>query len=423
MLNNNCSNVNPNQIKIININNNDRQITPGKNKLFKNIKLYEIKKKQNYIKKRNSTNKKKNKIPCFSFTDINPDLKKTFSNNFDMNNNSTNLNNKINLYKKNIHSNKNIKNNRSLPKSKSNKVFFTPFQNYNIHSRNKNLSNALLKSTSNSGYLKSYNNSNNKKAINPKIHKYQTNFSPLYMNHTISVSSQKPNKLNENKAKGRSLDSSVEDKIKIQKLIKEKDNKDKEIKYKEKIIKEQENIIKILKQKEIQMKEHIKIINIKYEDLKEKYQKMINENKILNDILIENDKNIHFLKEKELKLMRILYLIKEKGIDINSILNEMKNESNNESINSYEISNDSNLTNSSNVTIYFPDKINMKKTMETKGADKVPKIDFNQIPDYSFQSDEDKKNNEEELLNKYIFDFPEITFNKYVLNGFRQNSA
>ena len=339
------------------------------------------------------------------------------------NNYFSNFNNTINLYKKNNHSNNNIKNNRALPKSKSNKIFLTPFQYYNIHTRNKNLNNTLIKSNSNSGYLKSYNNSNNKKTINQKIHKNQANFSSLCMNHTISMSSQKSNKLNDNKIKGGRSGSSEENKIKIKKLIKEKNNRDKEIKYKDKIIKEQENIIKILKQNEIQMKEQIKIINSKYEDLNEKYQKKINENKILNDKLLENDKNIYFLKEKELKLMRMLYLIKEKGIDINTILNEVKKESNNDSINNREINNESYLTNSSNMTIYFPDKINMKNIMETKVADKIPKIDFNQIPEYSFQSDEDKQSKEEEIQNQYEFDFPGIELNKYEINGFRQNSA
>ena len=122
--------------------------------------------------------------------------------------------------------------------------------------------------------------------------------------------------------------------------------------------------------------------------------------------------------------MRMLYLLKEKGIDINTILNEVKNESNNESINKSEILDENNLKNSSNLTVYFPDKINMKNIMETKEAKNVPKIDFNQIPEYSFQSDEEKQNNfDEEMPNQDEFNINEIGFQNYGMNDFRRNSA
>jgi len=401
--NSNNGNASPIQIKVINLSNNGNvQTTPGQNKIFKNIKLYRVSKQQNPIKKRNMPNKKINNISSTYFIENN-------NNNIQNNNNTIHNNNNLN---------NNSKNNKSLPKSKSNKVFLTPFQNYKIHSRNRNINNTLMNSISNSGHGKSCNNLYNKKIINKKSSKYQINL----MNHTISLSSQKPLKLNENRNKRGDSGSSAEDKIKIQRLNEEKENLEKRIKYKDDIIKEQENLILLLKKNEVQLKEQIEIISNKCEDLKEKYQKLNTENKILKEKLFDFDKNINFLKEKEVKLMRVLYLIKEKGIDINTVLNEVKKDSNIDYINNSEISKDSN---SSSMTIYFPDKINMKSTMETKGADKIPKIDFNQIPEYSFQSDENDKNDnyDEELQNQYEFDFHQIGFNKYGSFGFHQNSV
>ena len=395
--NNNNDNVSPIQIKVINLSNNGNvQTTPGQNKIFKNIKLYRVSKQQNPIKKSNIANKKINNNSSNFFTE---------NNNNNIQNNNNNLNN-------------NSKNNKSLPKSKSNKVFLTPFQNYKIHSRNRKINNTLMNSISNSGHGKSCNNLYNKKIINQKSNKYQSSF----MNNTISMSSQKQLKLNENRNKRGDSGSSAEDKIKIQRLNEEKENLEKRIKYKDDIIKEQENLILLLKRNEVQLKEQIEILNNKCEDLKEKYEKSTNENKILKEKLLDFDKNINFLKEKEVKLMRMLYLIKEKGIDINNVLNEVKKDSNTDYKNNSEISKDSN---SSSMTIYFPDKINMKRTMETKGADKIPKIDFNQIPEYSFQSDENDKddNYDDELQNQYEFDFHQIGFNKFGPFGFHQNSV
>ena len=394
--NNNNDNASPIQIKVINLSNNGNvQATPGQNKIFKNIKLYRVSKQQNPIKKRNMTNKKINNNLSTNFTE---------NNNNNIQNNNNNLNNS--------------KINKSLPKSKSNKVFLTPFQNYKIHSRNRNVNNTLMNSISNSGHGKSCNNLYNKKIINQKSSKYQTSF----MNNTITISSQKPLKLNENKNRRGDSGSSAEDKIKIQRLNEEKENLEKRLKYKDDIIKEQESLIVLLKKNEVQLKEQIEILNNKCEDLKEKYGKVENENKILKEKLFDFDKNIDFLKEKEVKLMKVLYLIKEKGIDINTVLNDVKKDSNTDYKNNSEISKDSN---SSSMTIYFPDKINMKSTMETKGADKIPKIDFNQIPEYSFQSDENDKNDnyDDELQNQYEFDFHQIGFNKYGPFGFHQNSV
>jgi hypothetical protein len=422
ILHNNYQNYNTNQIKIINLsNNNNNQIISGTNKIFKNIKLYGVT-KNNTIKKRNIKTKKISIVPAVSFTETNGNIKKTFYN-FSNIPNNTNFNNTMNLYRKSNHSNTNIKVNKSLHKSKSNKYFLTPFQYYNVntHSRNKNINSALMKYNSGTSNAKSFNNSNTKKIISSKINKYTINFSPV--NNTTTLSSKKNNKNSESRHRDGSGGRSVTDKMKIEKLIKEKENKDKEIKYKDSIIKEQENIISLLKQNEKNLKEQNQIINNKYEDLKKNYQDLINENLMLKEQSDNDNKNINFLKEKEVKLMRMLYLIKEKGIDINEILNEVKNESNNESINKSQESYGNN--NSSTMTIYFPDKINMPNIMETKKAEIVPKIDFNQIPEYTFE--DDKKESANEIHNQeefnYNYNYNDIEFNNYGMNLFHRNSA
>ena len=424
ILYNNYQSYNNNQIKIINVtNNNNNHNNHGKNKIFKNIKLYDIAKQPNFVKKRNIKTKKVNGIPYVSFTEINSNIKKALYNNSN-NNQNNNFNNTINLYHKNYHSNnKNIiKINKTLAKSKSNKFILTPFQHHNIQSRNKHFNNTLIRANTNSGCTRSYNNSSNKKIVGSRINKYHINFSPLYSNHTLSITTQKNIKLNENRTKGSGACPS-EDKIKMQKLMKEKENKEKEMKLKDKIIKEQENIINLLRQNEIQMKDQIQIVNDKYEDIKEKYQSIVNENNMLKSKIKEDEKNMNFLKEKEMKLMRILYLIKEKGIDINSVLNEVKNESYNESLNKSETIEDNLVKNSSNSTIYFPDKINMKNIMQTKGAENVPKLDINQVPEYSFQSDEEKQINNDEIQNQDELNYNEIGYNNYGLNEFSRHSA
>ena len=128
--------------------------------------------------------------------------------------------------------------------------------------------------------------------------------------------------------------------------------------------------------------------------------------------------------------MRILYLLKEKKTDTNTILNEVKNETIIQSINKSDINdeNENNFSNS-NLTVYFPDKVNMKNIIQTKEAVNIPKIDFNQVPEYSFQSEEEKRNNNNdngELLNQDEYNYNEIGLNNYHnfgFNDFNRNSA
>ena len=139
---------------------------------------------------------------------------------------------------------------------------------------------------------------------------------------------------------------------------------------------------------------------------------------LLKNKIIESEKSIKLMEQKELKLMQVLYLIKEKGIDINSILNEVnkgpsheiasqsamdiKNNNNDEKeyddnrnnkdnidnidnniiINSIR-DNISNESEKSDLTVYFPNKIQMNNIMETKWGKNIPKLNFGYVPEYS----------------------------------------
>ena len=89
------------------------------------------------------------------------------------------------------------------------------------------------------------------------------------------------------------------------------------------------------------------------------------------------------MQEKELKLMKVLYLIKERGINIEDILNEVIDMNNEENLMG------TNRTNNSDFTVYFNDKVHMKNIMDTKEAKKVPLMDFNKVPTYRPDSDSD----------------------------------
>ena len=373
-------------IKLFNIHKNFTNNSIRKTKIFKNIKYCNsFIKPSSSIKKKKPKKKSSKKIPCVSLTEINNNLKKTFNNNFktnnlisiDINNNNKNkLNTISNSFK-------------SLSKSKCNNGFLTPLQYY-IHSRNKS-TNAKLKKT-NSFLAKNLNNSNNIiiKKNNTKNNSYFFSGIQKKLSETIPKEIEDP-------------------RTKIQKLKKELDKKDNELNEKNKIIEEKNKKIYELQKMCEKYENEKKIMNKNYGELKEKYEKLYKEKIEIKNEMEEYEKNFDFLKEKEITLMKILYIIKEKGVDLNTIINEITNQSNIEAakkINESVI--DSNC--SSNMTIYFPDKINMKNTMENKEAKKIPCLDFTQLPEYSFQSENgqneqsNQDNNEQNYsgINKYF---------------------
>ena len=88
---------------------------------------------------------------------------------------------------------------------------------------------------------------------------------------------------------------------------------------------------------------------------------------------------ILLMQEKELKLLRILYLIKEKGIYINDILEKV------DSMSEYyneELNEENSLINSYDIT---------KNILDKNENENNQKMDFNLFQGYNF-SDEEEKN-------------------------------
>ena len=101
-----------------------------------------------------------NNIPCVSFTEINYNLKKTFSTHFNTNN-IINKEKKNSLQKSSFNNTNKVENSNSFnslskSKNKNNSNLLSPLQNY-IHSRNKSANFKLIKT--NLGVAKSFNGS------------------------------------------------------------------------------------------------------------------------------------------------------------------------------------------------------------------------------------------------------------------------
>jgi hypothetical protein len=92
------------------------------------------------------------------------------------------------------------------------------------------------------------------------------------------------------------------------------------------------------------------------------------ENKQLKDFVKNSRCEVEFLREKEGKLMKVIYNLHKKGIAIDELLNENQPQE--------EISSDI-----STQTYYFPDKVNMK----TQSKENIPRLDLGRIMDYESQ--------------------------------------
>ena len=397
-------------------------------KVFKNTKLYNVIKPTKYIKKRNNSNSTiHNNFVESSLTEgnLHGNNSKKFISIF----NSSNL--KINNRNIKFHKNQNnINNNNNIKMKKSN-------TNTNINAllHNSNSFKILTKSKSNVGFINFphyqnlvINNSRDKYSMN---HNNKKMFSTIGISNNLSVKNNKNysrinrnNKqimnlnTNNNKLSDSTPKRSVDILEKIKGLKKEIENYKKEINKKNQIIKNQEiKINKINKDNENNQK-MLKNITQKYNNLKKEYDIMKNNFFLLKNKIEESEKNIKLMEQKELKLMQVLYLIKEKGIDINSILNEVNKvtshemtssqipldikkhpdeKENNDNKNKIDnIDNiDSNLiinsirdnisneSERSDLTVYFPDKIKMNNIMETKWGKNIPKLNFGYVPEYS----------------------------------------
>jgi len=163
---------------------------------------------------------------------------------------------------------------------------------------------------------------------------------------------------------------------KVKKLEKEKEEKENEIKNKNNIIKEKETQINELKKDGFNIKKKINHINDDYKNLKNNYQNIVSKNKILNEKLSNNENMILLMQEKELKLLRILYIIKEKGIYINDILEKVDSIS---QFDNEELKEQNSLINSYGKT----------KSISDINENENNQMDFNLIQGYDFSDEEE----------------------------------
>lgn len=338
------------------------------NKLFKNIKLYTIIKPNLNTKQRNTD---MTKLPECSLTEGNMVYKQNASTLYPPNNNNHIMKNNDKQKTKNSQSNYFSLINKSngfklLKKSRSN--FSGPKNKIPclLHVKNKTSNNMesfqkineFLRSTS-------YNN-----VKNNSINKGKN--LDLYLNNKKSNYKNEENK-NKSIDNIPNLKNHINSKV-IEYFKKEIETKDEIIENQEKRIRE---LIKSNEKNEILIKK----LKNNYDSLKEDYKILFEENfdlKLIKDQAINDKKVIKELKEKEEKLMRIFFNMKNKGIEVNSFIEENKGGKTNLFNNEINYFNDL-----SNRTLYFPDKVNMKSIMETKQAKTIPKINLNLIPDYS----------------------------------------
>ena len=381
---NNISNDFTKTIKLLN---NNYTYTNNKNnlsnkKLFQNVKLFNI------VKPNNNKNTKKRNYSYSSFYN-------NLTGGNIINNNSNNF---ISLFNSNIikydqkNYNTNGNNNKILIKSKSNSnasfIKKYPYKNLIIKTGEKNL-------TNNKKLFSTFGMVNNLSIKN--IKNYNKKISNSYKknnNYKLHIT-----KLTENIPK---RNSDIQDKI--NKYKKQIENYKKEISIKDDTIKKQ--------------MDKISELNLVIQNVKKKYKKLDQEYNILknNYILLksksdENEENIKTMAKKELKLMQVLFLMKERGIDINSYLNEVNQISFNGYrqgllINSLRDNDDDNLkgSDSSGITVYFPDKIKMKNIMETNWGKNIPKLNFGYVPEYSSENNTEK-NDQDNIINDENVDF------------------
>ena len=467
-----------------NIKNNNNYIYDKK--IFQNTKLYNIVKPTKHIKKRNFSNSAlQNNLIGSSLTEGNLNNKpKKFCSIF--HSKTLKLNNRnINLQK-----NQNIDLNNN-----KNKIKINNFLN------NSNSFKLMTKSKSNIGFIKQPQyknliiNTQDKKTINNmKI------FSTLGQNNNLRIKNIKDKKDNSgNKKKSKKMIStklnnisnnnfnklsdsipkkSAETRERINNMEKEIENYKKEINNKEDIIKKQLIKINKLNNNLENSQNNVKITEKKYNELEQEYNIMKNNYLLCKDKINEYENNIKTMKQKEIKLMQVLYLVKERGIDINSILaevnqitfheltsslpsnnikkenenNEENKENSNNKINEIKGINDNNDINEKNenynndnnnininlnnnnqiesnsnnnfesersdLTVYFQDKVKMNNIMETKTGQNIPKLNFGYLPEYS--SDSDSQQNINNIYNNTLMEEENLYYPKFTKF---QNSA
>lgn len=209
------------------------------------------------------------------------------------------------------------------------------------------------------------------------------------------------------------------------------------------LMKEENNQFKVLledKDKEIknlksnnELKNDLSNLKIKYKHLKKKYLEDKDELEKYNSDLFSKikDKEIEnkFLREKENKLLQILFNIHRRGVDISELmdsseLGNLKNINSRLNLDHSPDNIDENLillqnsnrfiTDFSDETFYFEDRFNFKK--QEKNSNAIPLLDFGKLVDYEFNEDEDenKANKSEKGYDK---DNNNHSVGKYGKNG------
>ena len=167
------------------------------------------------------------------------------------------------------------------------------------------------------------------------------------------------------------------------KLKNEIDSLKRELKMKDDIIKVKDEKIESL-EKNLEISQHnISCIKARYLKMKEQLNNALNEIKNLKILNEQAQNEIKFMNEKELKLMQVIYLVKERGINIDEILNDVSQ------MNSLPNSSSSRSEISKASTVYFPDKVKMEESKEQN----VPKLDFASVPTYKSSSHSETENN------------------------------
>ena len=387
-------------IKILK-NNNVRNNTYSNNtknnlsnkKLFQHIKIYNIIKPNNakMLKKRNNSYSSMHN----NYTEGNL-INKNTNNNYISLFNSNII--KYNPKNYNIYNTNYIHPNKILIKSKSNTNSnkYPNKSNLIINPGGKNIMNSNTSNNKNLFYTLGLINNLSMKNVKHYSKKISNSYKKNN-NNKLNI-----NKLSENAPK---RNSDIEEKIiKYKKQI---ENYKKELIIKDNTIKSQINKINELNIIIQNTKKKYKIIEKEYNLLKNSYILLKNKNE-------ENEQNIKTMNKKEIKLMQVLFLIKEKGVDINYFLNEVNqislnnynNSSNNNELVIKSLRDDNSINNENNIsgmTVYFPDKIKMNNIMETNWGKNIPKLNFDYVPEYSSENNSDK--NEQDNINNENIDY------------------
>ena len=362
-------------------------------KLFQHIKIYNIIKPNNpkILKKRNNSYSSMHN----NYTEGNL-INKNTNNNYISLFNSNII--KYNPKNYNIYNTNYIHPNKILIKSKSNTNSnkYPNKSNLIINPGGKNIMNSNTNNNKNLFYTLGLINNLSMKNVKHYSKKISNSYKKNN-NNKLNI-----NKLSENAPK---RNSDIEEKIiKYKKQI---ENYKKELIIKDNTIKSQINKINELNIIIQNTKKKYKIIEKEYNLLKNSYILLKNKNE-------ENEQNIKTMNKKEIKLMQVLFLIKEKGVDINYFLNEVNqislnnynNSSNNNELVIKSLRDDNSINNENNIsgmTVYFPDKIKMNNIMETNWGKNIPKLNFDYVPEYSSENNSDK--NEQDNINNENIDY------------------